>query len=125
MNKNLKKLLIGVIALIVAIPFILIILFIYNIKFKTTDIKTYTNQQNNYKVVFKQIGEPEWPFGRTKVKVVLLNKNNWRIDSITDYISNDGKNAGEENIVVIWYNDRVEVVLSGEEQSDITHKMKY
>lgn len=113
------------ISIIIFISIILIGLFIYSIKFKISDVSKYENEQNNYTILFQAIGEPEWPFGSTKVKVTLLNSNGKKVESFQADIHNDGGTADERNIDVNWQNSYVEVTLKGDEQEDDIHKMNY
>lgn len=67
----------------------------YTPKYKIKDI---TEIENNYKIIFQAVGEPVWPFGETKVRLTLINKNGKEIKSFDEYISNDGATAQKENI---------------------------
>ena len=112
-----------VINLIIISTFVAI--FIYITEIRITNVAEFVNEKNNYKVVFQAVGEPEWPFGKTKVKITLVDSNNKRIKSFEEYISDDGAVAREENIKVNWYDDYLEIVLMGREQEDDVHKLKY
>ena len=104
---------------------ILIAIFMYLTKIKITDVAEFVNEENKYKIIFQAVGEPEWPFGRTKVKVTLVNTNNEKIKSFEEYIQDDGVTARKENIEVNWYDNYVEIVLIGGEQEDDIHQLKY
>ena len=123
--KKFGKILIRIIITFLIIISIFIAIFVYIIKIRITDVAEFVNEKNNYKIIFQEVGEPEWPFGRTKVKVTLVNSNNKRLKSFEEYISDDGAVAREENIKVNWYDDYVEIVLMGGEQEDDVHKLKY
>lgn len=123
--KKLGKNLLGIFKTIVIIIGVLIAIFVYITKIKITDVAEFINEENKYKIVFQAVGEPEWPFGRTKVKVTLVNSNNIKIKSFKEYISDDGATASENNISVNWYDDHVEVILKGGEQEDDMHILKY
>lgn len=123
--KKIGKILLGIFKTIVIIIGVLIAIFVYITKIKITDVAEFINEENKYKIVFQAVGEPEWPFGRTKVKVTLVNSNNIKIKSFKEYISDDGATASENNISVNWYDDYVEVVLKGGEQEDDMHILKY
>lgn len=123
--KKLGKILLGIFKTIVIIIGVLIAIFVYITKIKITDVAEFINEENKYKIVFQAVGEPEWPFGRTKVKVTLVNSNNIKIKSFKEYISDDGATASENNISVNWYDDHVEVILKGGEQEDDMHILKY
>ena len=104
---------------------ILIAIFMYLTKIKITDVAEFVNEENKYKIIFQAVGEPEWPFGRTKVKVTLVNSNNEKIKSFEEYIQDDGVTGRKENIEVNWYDNYVEIVLIGGEQEDDIHQLKY
>ena len=92
---------------------------------KITDVTEFVNEENKYKIIFQAVGEPEWPFGRTKVKVTLVNSYNMKIKSFKEYIRDDGATASKYNIDVNWKDNYVEVILKGSEQKDDIHILKY
>ena len=110
-----------VIITLIIIPILVILLiignFIYTIEFKQIEIETIYNKNNNYKVVFKSVGEPAWPFGPQKVNVIVYNGNKI-IKTYNRKIFNDGAQCDKENFMVIWLDDRIKIVLSGDEQKD-------
>ena len=114
--KKIEKLLIISVVLLLTILFLKIGMFIYNIEFKPAVITTIYNENNDYKIVFNSIGEPGWPFGPEKVKVILYDDNDKRINSYNTKIFNDGGKSDKSNIIVIWFDDRAKIILSGEEQ---------
>ncbi len=117
-----------VIITLIIIPILVILLiignFIYTIEFKQTKIETIINDKNHYAVEFKSIGEPAWPFGPQKVKVTVY-KNNKKIKTYNRKIFNDGAQCNKENFMVIWLNDRMKIVLSGDEQEDEIIEYEY
>lgn len=123
--KKLGKILLKIFLIIFITIIILIAIFVYITKFRITDVTEFVNEENKYKIIFQAVGEPEWPFGRTKVKVTLMNSKNKKISSFEEYISDDGAVARECNIKVNWYEDYVEIVLMGSEQEDDIHQLKY
>ena len=104
---------------------IIVLIAIYITKFKITDVTEFVNEENKYKIIFQAVGEPEWPFGRTKVKVTLVNSYNMKIKSFKEYIRDDGATASKYNIDVNWKDNYVEVILKGSEQKDDIHILKY
>ena len=117
---------IAIVLYFVSIPVLYNSLFLqYITEIRITDVAEFVNEENKYKVIFQAVGEPEWPFGRTKVKVTLVNDKNKKIKSFKEYISDDGAVAREENIDVNWYANYVEVILKGGEQEDSMHKLEY
>jgi len=125
MKNKYETIIMCIVIFVFLIPIMIVGLILYRIYLKPTDISTNINQVNGYKIVFKQIGETGWPFGPTKVKVVLLNNKNRKIKSFSDYIANDGKTVDEYNIAVRWFDDRVNIILIGEEQKNKTYELKY
>lgn len=123
--KKIGKVILGIVMISFVIIIILIAIFVYLTKIKITDVAEFVNEENKYKIIFQAVGEPEWPFGRTKVKVTLVNSNNEKIKSFEEYIQDDGVTARKENIEVNWYDNYVEIVLIGGEQEDDIHQLKY
>ena len=123
--KKIEKLLIISVILLLTLLFLKIGMFIYNIEFKPAVITTIYNENNNYKVVFKSIGEPAWPFGPEKVKVILYDEYDKKINSYNTKIFNDGGKSDQGDIIVIWLDDRARIILSGEEQKDEIIEIKY
>lgn len=104
---------------------ICILVLVYITEYRITDVANFENPKNNYKVLFQQVGSPDWPFGATTVKVTLLNKKGRKVESFVKDISDDGATAGERNIDIKWYDKYVEVVLMGGEQEDDVYQIKY
>lgn len=123
--KKIWKIILGLFITFFIIIIALIAIFVYITKIRITDVAEFANEENKYKIIFQAVGEPEWPFGRTKVKVTLINSNNKKIKSFEEYISDDGAVARKENIKVNWYDDYVEITLIGGEQKDDIHQLKY
>lgn len=123
--KKIWKIILGLFITFFIIIIALIAIFVYITKIRITDVAEFANEENTYKIIFQAVGEPEWPFGRTKVKVTLINSNNKKINSFEEYISDDGAVARKENIKVNWYDDYVEITLIGGEQKDDIHQLKY
>lgn len=123
--KKVIKIILIIIATIFVILGIFISYYIYITKIKVNNISEYTNPINKYTVLFQAVGEPEWPFGKTKVKITLLDDNKKEIESFTYHISDDGAMAREENIDVRWFENYVEVTMSGSEQDDDIYKMYF
>jgi len=123
--KKFGKILLRIFLTFIVIVAIIIAIVLYITEIRITDVAEFVNEENKYKVIFQAVGEPEWPFGRTKVKVTLVNDKNKKIKSFKEYISDDGAVAREENIDVNWYANYVEVILKGGEQEDSMHKLEY
>ncbi len=124
MKKIIKPILI-ILLVIFVIFSILGLSFIYITEIRVTDIEKYTNSLNGYTVLFQAVGEPDWPFGDTKVKVSLLDENDKEIDSFIESISDDGSMARDSNIDIEWFDTFVQITLSGSEQSDEIYDIQY
>lgn len=98
--------------------------FKYTTEFKVRTISQYTNPNNNYTIMFQSVGEP-FLFEPEEVKITLFDNKKKKITTIHGYISNDGGRARENNIQIKWFNDYVEITLSGDEQKDEIYKIDY
>lgn len=104
----------------------LILIAIGTLKYKTDyarkEINTYYSDDKTYKLVIYTIGEPEWPFGSGKCRFVL-SKDGKDITNFNFKQSNDGKWATADDFNVSWFDDKVKIIVSGEEQEDITYSL--
>ncbi len=83
------------------------------------EIATYHSPDGEYSLVFEQMGEPQWPFGPTDVRLTLKNHDGKIIERVSTQLSDDGANASEHNIASIsWNDDAVIVVLRASEMKD-------
>ncbi|MBS4804612.1 MAG: hypothetical protein KH005_06990 [Clostridium sp.] len=103
---------------------IFIFWFKYTTEFKVTNISQYTNPNNSYTILFQSVGEP-FLFGSEEVKITLFDNKKKKVTIIHGDISNDGGRASESNIKIKWFNDYVEIILSGDEQKDEIYKIDY
>ena len=68
---------------------------------------------------FQQIGEPQWSFGPTYVRLLLKDQQGKILEKYDTSIQDDGANAGERNIASVeWFDDKVIVVLQASEMED-------
>lgn len=85
----------------------------------TKELATYNSPDGEYLLVFEQMGDPQWSFGPTDVRLTLKDHDGTIIERVSTQLSNDGVNAGEHNIVSIsWNDDAVIVVLRASEMKD-------
>lgn len=83
------------------------------------EIATYNSPNGEYSLVFEQMGDPEWPFGPTDVRLTLKNHDGKIIERVSTQLSDDGTNASEHNIASIsWTDDAVIVILRASEMKD-------
>ena len=86
-------------------------------KFIVREIVSY--EENGYTLIFQQLGDPQWPFGSTEVRLILKNQQRKVINKCDTSIQDDGANAGERNIASVeWFEDRVIVILCASEMKD-------
>ncbi len=114
MKKSVKIILIAVAALVACLV-AFIAIFIYNSDYRPNDVASFTSEDGKYHLDLQQIGTPEFPFGSTKIKVVLRSGNK-KISVYNGKIANDGKNVDESNFSCEWSEDEVLISLIGEEQ---------
>ena len=86
-------------------------------KFDVRDIVSY--EENGYTLIFQQLGEPQWSFGPTYVRLLLKDQQGKIIKKYDTSISDDGVDAGEHNVASVeWFDDKVVVVLQASEMED-------
>ena len=73
-----------------------------------------------YELLFRQIGDPEWPFGSTHARLVLKDESGI-ITKYPFYVLNDGCSVHQDSWKVTWTDTYVKVVISGEEPVSYTH----
>jgi hypothetical protein len=96
--------------------------FQYVIKYKISDIGTELSEDGSCEILFQMIGEPEFPFGRTKVQVIV-KKDDFVIKKIKTFISDDGAAFREANWDVRWLEEKVIITLHGSEQDDEVYEV--
>ena len=83
------------------------------------EIATYSSPNGEYSLVFEQMGDPEWPFGATDVRLTLKDHNGKIVERVSEQLNDDGANASESNIsAIFWEDDEVIVILSASEMND-------
>ena len=86
-------------------------------KFDVRDIVSY--EEDGYTLTFQQLGEPQWSFGPTYVRLLLKDQQGKIIKKYDTSISDDGVDAGEHNVASVeWFDDKVVVVLQASEMED-------
>ena len=103
------------------IAFILFIAFwngVFNFMFPK-EVATYSSPNNEYSLIFEQMGDPQWPFGPTDIRLTLKNSGGKIIKRVSTQIHDDGTHAKEYNIKSIsWNDDAVVIILRGSEMQD-------
>ena len=92
----------------------------WNGAFNKLDVKNIASyEKNGYTLFFQQLGDPQWPFGSTDVRLLLKNQQGKVISKYDTSIQDDGANAGERNIASVeWFEDRVIVILCASEMEN-------
>lgn len=89
----------------------------YTANYKKTTCDTSVSPDGKYELTLQAIGEPDWPFGSASGRLIL--KEGKDTVSETDFeLYNDGGIISSRCWEVTWYEDYVEIILSGEEQPD-------
>ena len=85
--------------------------------FDVRDIASY--EEYGYTLTFQQLGEPQWSFGSTDVRLLLKDQQGKILKKYDTSIQDDGANAGERNIASVeWFDDKVIVILQASEMED-------
>ncbi len=115
--KKTMKIAMGVIVSI----FIIIVVFwgsiVYVTDYKITKVDTSVSPDGTYELVLKAIGEADWPFGSASGRLILYEGKN-RISKADFELFDDGGCIRSSIWEVTWYENYVEVILSGDEQFD-------
>lgn len=115
--KKILKVLLCFIGLICAIVFILGLCISYVTNYKKVTVDTSVSPDGKYELTLQAVGEPDWPFDSASGGLVL-KKGKDKISQTDFELYNDGGNISSSCWKVTWYEDYVEIILSGEEQSD-------
>ncbi|MBO7273395.1 MAG: hypothetical protein J6V22_00925 [Clostridia bacterium] len=75
------------------------------------EIATYHSPDGEYSLVFEQMGDPEWPFGPTDVRLTLKNHDGKIVERVSTQVFNDGANASEYNVASVSWNDNSVIVI--------------
>ena len=70
-----------------------------------------------YTLTLQAIGEPDWPFGSARGRLVL-EKDKKKISQEDFEVKNDGGPVNSSCWKITWYEEYAEIILSGEEQPD-------
>ena len=106
--------------LVTGIMLIVIFVLWWNGTFNKFDVRNIVSYEGNgYTLTFQQLGEPQWSFGSTDVRLLLKDQQGKILKKYDTSISDDGANAGERNIASVeWFDDKVVVVLQASEMED-------
>lgn len=115
--KRIMKIVLYSISMIIVLIAIFWICFWYVTNYKVATCDTSVSPNEKYKLMLQSVGEPDWPFGSASGRLVLKEGKN-KISQSDFELQNDGVSISRSCWKVIWYEDFVEVILSGEEQPD-------
>lgn len=117
-----KKIIIFIFSTLIfsVVIFVATVYLLWNGAFNKVEVKNIASYKNNgYTLSFQQLGEPQWSFGATNVRLIVKEENDNIVNTYDTSIQDDGANAGERNIKSIeWYEDKVVVVLQASEMED-------
>ena len=116
-----KKLTIIFSSLIIAIIiFFVIFVLWWNGAFNEFDARGIASyEENGYTLTFQQLGEPQWSFGSTDVRLLLKDQQGKILKEYDTSIQDDGANASEHNVASVeWFDDKVVVILQASEMED-------
>ncbi len=117
-----KKIIIFIFSTLIfsVVIFVATVYLLWNGASNKVDVRNIASYKNNgYTLSFQQIGEPQWSFGVTDVRLLLKNQQGKVLNKYDTSIQDDGANASEGNIKSIeWFDDKVVVVLQASEMED-------
>ena len=93
-------------------------ILLYHKDHKKTEILRSSSEDERYQLVIYQIGDVQFPFGPGKCEIVLYEENK-KIGSKEVVLYNDGKKPDEDNFMITWHTDSVEILVRAEEMDDL------
>lgn len=120
MKLNKKVTIIFSALLVTGIMLIVIFVLWWNGAFNKFDVRDIVScEENGYTLTFQQLGEPQWSFGPTDVRLLLKDQQGKILKKYDTSISDDGANASEHNVASVeWFDDKVIVILQASEMED-------
>lgn len=115
--KKFMKTLLYIMGLCIALIVVFRFCISYETNYKKTNCDTSVSSDGIYELELWAIGEPKFPFGSASGRLVL-KKEGKKIAKTDFELYNDGGSISSNCWKVTWYEDCVEVILSGEEQND-------
>ena len=126
-NKKFKTALIVILA-VLAFGFVLFALYWngYFNRLFPKEVATVESPDGQYVLVYQQLGDPDWPYGATDVRLVLKDRNGKKLATVSLSIADDGSAASEQNIKSVeWKENEVVVVLQASEMADKEVVIRY
>jgi hypothetical protein len=115
--KKIMKTVLYIMGLPIALFVVVLLCILYETNYKKTICDTSVSLDKIYKLELLTIGEPDWSFGAASGRLILKEGQD-KISQIDFELHNDGGIISSNCWKVTWYEDYVEVILSGEEQFD-------
>lgn len=107
-------------AVLIGAVLLLVGCFTYVTKYRIAEIDRSVSPDGTRELLFQSVGEPDFPFGVSHARLVLRQGKRTVVKRTVE-VFNDGAMLFPENWRVSWQGDRVEIILSGEEQEDASY----
>ncbi|WP_455715715.1 hypothetical protein [Anaerosporobacter sp.] len=114
--KKVIKILLCILGTFIILIALLWFSFLYVTDYKKTTCDTAISPDGKYELTLQAIGEPVL-FGSASGRLILEEGKN-KISQTDFKLRNDGGSISSDCWKVTWYDEYVEVILSGEEQFD-------
>ncbi len=99
-------------------------IMLYRTKYRKTVICKSSSANGIYTLEICEIGEPEFPYGKTDCRCILL-KDGRPVEKVDFYVLNDGKHMAADQFIVSWNDEFAEILVSAEEQEDQKYILNY
>lgn len=116
MKKARNIILCGLVMFIILIA-VLWVSIAYGTEYKKTICDISISSDEKFKLTLIAVGEPEWPLGVANGRLIL-EENEKKISQTDFELRNNGGSVNSDCWKVTWYDEYVEVILSGSEQFD-------
>ena len=117
MLKRILKWVIVIFASLLAIIIAFFLFLKYEMSWKLSYVGEEISPDGQYRLLFQQIGEPDFPFGYSHAKITLYDGEK-KVDSFNEDIADDGGQFRMANYSVEWMKKGVVVTFKGSEQAD-------
>lgn len=111
------KIIAGITSAMIVIIAVFWMSFVYVTKYKISTVSTSVSPDGMHALTLQAVGEAAWPFGPAEGRL-LLKENQKEVSKTNFILFDDGGSIRDEIWSVMWHEDYVEVILSGDEQSD-------
>lgn len=122
-RKTVRNILIAVIVILL-ITGVFWAVTVYVRDYKVRDVAQSVSPDGKYELVLQAVGEADWPFGPADGRLIL-REGERKVSEADFIVYDDGKMIWEDTWEVTWFEDHVEVILSGEEKTDELVRLYY